>query len=66
MALREKQCVYLVRKPSGFDDLYIVAARKMNRRCGADLLRLRTSSLFNTELTDISVYSDLTLLEPFR
>ena len=66
MALREMQCVHLMPKASGFDDLYVMAARKTNRRCGADLLRLRTSSLLNNELTEISVYSDQTLLEPFR
>ena len=66
MATEAIECVYFMPNPRGFDDLCAVPARKMNRRCGAGLLHPKTPSLLNTELTEISVYSDHTVSEPFR
>ena len=66
MATRDMEYVYLLTNPPAFDDLCVVAVRKLNLRCGAGLLRSKTPSLFNTELTEISVYSDHTVSEPFR
>ena len=66
MATEAIECVYFMRNPRGLDDVCAVPARKMNRRCGAGLLHHKTPSLLNTELTEISVYSDHTVSEPFR
>ena len=66
MATGDIVCGYLMSNPRGFDDLCVVPARKLNRRCGAGLLHPKTPSLLNTELTEISVYSDHTVSGPFR